>query len=79
MQWHEAASVLQAADLDPTGARRLAPRDRRLVRGTPVEVGYATLNDEPPEPTGAPPGLARVIRRCLEKLPGERFQSWPSH
>src|SRR5262249_1394538 len=25
--------------------------------------------------TGTPPALARIVRRCLEKDPGERFQS----
>lgn len=42
---------------------------------TPVERGYAILNAEPPElPPGTPPALARVLRRCLEKDPAQRFQ-----
>jgi Tol biopolymer transport system component len=39
----------------------------------------AILNEEPPD-VGAvskpiPPGLARIVRHCLEKEPGSRFQS----
>ena len=42
---------------------------------TAVERGYAILNAEPPDPAlPLPPGLMRVIRRCLEKAPEERFQ-----
>jgi serine/threonine protein kinase len=45
---------------------------------TPVERGYAILNGEPKEleAHGAkvPPALARVMRRCLDKNPEQRFQ-----
>ena len=43
---------------------------------TPVERGYAILNQEPLElaPLGVPPALERVLRRCLEKNPEQRFQ-----
>lgn len=45
---------------------------------TPVERGYAILNAEPKEleawQVSAPPALARVMRRCLDKNPELRFQ-----
>ncbi|MBL8914793.1 MAG: serine/threonine-protein kinase [Archangium sp.] len=42
---------------------------------TPVERGYAILNTDPaPITVGAPPALIRVIHRCLEKDPAQRFQ-----
>ena len=53
---------------------------RRAFRGaTFVETGHAILNDEP-EPLETrsgdlPAGLEAVVRRCLEKNRGERFQS----
>ncbi|HYT33240.1 MAG TPA: FHA domain-containing serine/threonine-protein kinase [Thermoanaerobaculia bacterium] len=43
-----------------------------------VETMIAILREEPPEfpPDGATgPGLQRILRRCLEKNPQERFQS----
>ncbi len=52
---------------------------RAFHRGTDVEIMTAILNDDPPTisqvlPT-APPGLQRVVHRCLEKNPEQRFQS----
>ena len=51
---------------------------RRAFGGdTAAEVMTAILKDDPPE-LGKPeisPGLERVVRRCLEKRPEERFQS----
>jgi serine/threonine protein kinase len=45
---------------------------------TPVERGYAILNSDPPDwsRTGVvlPVAVERVIRRCLEKAPEQRFQ-----
>lgn len=41
---------------------------------TPVERGYAILNGDPSPITTAPPALVRVIHRCLEKDPAQRFQ-----
>ncbi len=53
---------------------------RRAFRGaTSVETLHAILRDEPPEltrdPAHVPPQLARLVQRCLEKSPAERFQS----
>ena len=52
---------------------------RAFHRGTDVETMTAILNDDPLAisqvlPTAAP-GLQRVIHRCLEKNPEQRFQS----
>ncbi len=50
---------------------------RRAFTGeTSVEVMAAIVRSEPAElPPDTAPGLNRVIRRCLEKLPAQRFQS----
>src|SRR5512145_491658 len=43
-----------------------------------VETMHAILKEEPPEwpaEVGLPPGLERILRRCLEKDPRARFQS----
>ena len=51
---------------------------RRAFGGdTAAEVMTAILKDDPPELTtpDVSPGLERVVRRCLEKRPDERFQS----
>src|SRR5262249_779540 len=52
---------------------------RAFKRQTTVETMEAILNGEPPTlshvvPT-IPPGLARIIDRCLEKDPEQRFHS----
>ena len=46
-------------------------------RDTSAETLAALLREDPPplSATQASPALERVIRRCLEKSPGERFQS----
>lgn len=45
---------------------------------TPVERGYAILNSDPADlsthKVHAPPSLVRIMRRCLEKSPEQRFQ-----
>ena len=41
-----------------------------------VETMNAILKEEPPDPDpSVPPALQRILRRCLEKSPAERFQS----
>jgi eukaryotic-like serine/threonine-protein kinase len=52
---------------------------RAFQRSTSAETMTAILNDDPPaiSQTGAniPPGLQRVVNRCLEKNPEQRFHS----
>ncbi|MEI6669872.1 MAG: serine/threonine-protein kinase [Acidobacteriota bacterium] len=53
---------------------------RRAFQGaTPADTISAILKEDPPELTTAtahiPPSLDRIVRRCLEKNPDERFQS----
>jgi Tol biopolymer transport system component len=50
---------------------------RRAFAGdTSVEVMAAIVRSEPPDlPAEVPPALGRVIRRCLEKSPSQRFHA----
>ena len=56
---------------------------RAFQRGTAAETMTAILKEEPAalasgidaSASGLPPGLARLVSRCLEKNPEERFQS----
>ena len=52
---------------------------RAFTGDSAVETMNAILKDDPPELTRAnaalPPALDRIVRRCLEKNPEERFQS----
>jgi Tol biopolymer transport system component len=49
---------------------------RAFTGDSAVEVMSAILKQEPPDLDAAlPPALDRIIRRCLEKKPEERFQS----
>jgi Tol biopolymer transport system component len=50
--------------------------DPAFGRGAGIERMTAILKDDPPAfPAGVPAHLDRVTRRCLEKVPGQRFQS----
>jgi serine/threonine protein kinase/Tol biopolymer transport system component len=52
--------------------------DRAFKRNTSAETMTAILNDDPPEipvHPGIPPALDRIVRHCMEKQPGQRFQS----
>ena len=53
---------------------------RAFLRGTAAETMTAILREDPPVLTdgrdaSVPAGLARLVQHCLEKSPGERFQS----
>jgi serine/threonine protein kinase len=52
---------------------------RAFARPTSAEAMTAVLQDDPPAISqvvkAAPPGLQRVVQRCLEKRPEQRFQS----
>jgi Tol biopolymer transport system component len=52
---------------------------RAFKRTTGAETMTAILNEEPPELSGrslaVAPALERIVRHCLEKQPGQRFQS----
>jgi eukaryotic-like serine/threonine-protein kinase len=52
---------------------------RAFRRQTAAETMTAILKDDPPELAGSRPDLSpaldRIVRHCLEKNPGERFQS----
>jgi eukaryotic-like serine/threonine-protein kinase len=52
---------------------------RAFRRDTPAETMTAVLKEDPPELTDAAhpvwPALDRIMRRCLEKNPEQRFQS----
>jgi serine/threonine-protein kinase len=47
---------------------------RAFGGGSTAEVLSAVLRDEP-RPIQAPPALERIVRRCLAKQPGQRFQT----
>ncbi len=52
---------------------------RAFQRGTAAESMTAILREDPPELADSghpvPPALDRIVRRCLEKSPEQRFQS----
>ncbi|HXZ80557.1 MAG TPA: protein kinase [Terriglobales bacterium] len=53
--------------------------ERAFQRDTPAETMTAVLKEDPPELSDparpVSPALERIVRRCLEKHPGQRFQS----
>ena len=52
---------------------------RAFQRDTGVETMTAILKEDPPDPPAVehhvPPGLSRIVERCLEKSPSSRFQT----
>ena len=52
---------------------------RTLARGSAAEARAAILREDPPPPSASdpsiPPTLDALVRHCLEKAQGERFQS----
>ena len=52
---------------------------RAFRRNTSAETMTAILNEDPPEfaahTAGIAPALERIVRHCMEKQPGQRFQS----
>jgi len=54
-------------------------RNRAFQKPTSAETMSAILNEDPPEisepATAVPPGVRRLLHRCLEKAPERRFQS----
>lgn len=64
------------ADLFALGAilYEMLAGQRAFHGGSAIETMNAILKDEPPD-LHAPPGLDRVVRRCLEKTPARRFHS----
>ena len=75
------AAADQRSDLFSLGAilyEMLSGR-RAFKRDTNAETMTAILKEEPPELSGTnpniAPGLDRIVHRCLEKEPSQRFQS----
>jgi serine/threonine protein kinase/Tol biopolymer transport system component len=75
------AAVDQRSDIFSLGAvlyEMLSGR-RAFARDTTAETMTAILKEDPPDLSGgglhAPPALGRIVKRCLEKHPGERFHS----
>ncbi len=48
---------------------------RPFARESAVDTLHAILHADPPDLSGVPPALARIVGRCLEKEPTRRFQS----
>ena len=73
--------VDQRADLFAFGAilYELLSGVRAFSRETAPETMAAILNLDPPDLSAAaaalPPGLVRIVSRCLEKNPSDRFQT----
>ena len=52
----------------------MASGRRPFTGGTPFELTSAILTTTAPDPAGVPAGLQSIVRRCLAKAPGERYQ-----
>jgi TolB-like protein/Tfp pilus assembly protein PilF len=71
----------QRSDLFAFGAvlYEMLSGKRAFSGPTPLDTLHAILRQEPPDlsrvATDVSPGLERIVRRCLEKNPAERFQS----
>jgi Tol biopolymer transport system component len=69
------------ADIFALGAvlHEMLSGSQAFRRETAAETLTAILRDDPPDlartATDIPPGLQRIVQHCLEKNPGERFQS----
>jgi eukaryotic-like serine/threonine-protein kinase len=50
---------------------------RRPFEGPNAATVIAAILDKQPAPMAAPPALERVVRTCLNKDPGQRFQTAP--
>lgn len=74
-------AVDQRSDIFSLGAilYELYSHERAFKGRTAVETMSAILKEDPPElaasASGISPAVERVVRRCLEKDPAERFQS----
>jgi serine/threonine protein kinase len=75
------AAVDHRADIFTFGAilYELLSGQRAFQRGSAPETLAAILNDDPPDLLATdrpiPPGLARIVHRCLEKSAPARFQT----
>jgi Tol biopolymer transport system component len=75
------AAIDSRADIFAFGAvlYEMLSGKRAFRRDTAAETMTAILKEEPPELSGMDqpisPGLERIVRRCLEKQPEQRFQS----
>ena len=48
---------------------------RAFAAASPIEESYAIIKHTPEPPAGATKPVARIVMRCLEKRPDDRFQS----
>ena len=75
------ATVDSRTDIFAFGAvlYEMVSGERAFRRETPAETMTAILKEDPPELSEmtqpVSPGLERIVRRCLEKQPEQRFQS----
>ena len=68
------------SDIFATGAilYEMITGQRAFQGSSPADTMSAVLREQPPDlvlRTGTPPALARIVRRCLEKDPNDRFQT----